>query len=97
VTTPQRRQHPVLAHLPFGMVLAVVVLGLVRIILYHWREGTVLIGIALIMAAALRTLLREEQAGLIAIRGRGVDVLTYATFGFCVLAVSLTIEGGPLS
>ena len=73
--------------------LAVVLLGLLRILLYHWRQGTVLIGAALIMAAALRALLRDEQAGLIAIRGRGVDVLTYAGFGVCVMAVALTIEG----
>ena len=47
MTTPHRRRHPVLAHLPFGLVLAVVALGLLRIILYHWREGTVLMGAAL--------------------------------------------------
>jgi hypothetical protein len=96
VTTPQRRRHPVLTHLPFAMVLAVVLLGLVRILLYHWRQGTVLIGAALIMAAALRALLREEQAGLIAIRGRGVDVLTYGGLGVCVIAVAITIEGFDL-
>jgi len=92
VTTPHRRRHPVLAHLPFGLVLAVVALGLLRIILYHWREGTVLMGAALVLAAGLRALLSDEQAGLIAIRGRGVDVLTYTTFGVCMMAVALTIE-----
>jgi Protein of unknown function (DUF3017) len=92
VTTPHRRRHPVLAHLPFGLVMAVVALGLVRIILYHWREGTVLMGAALILAAGLRALLTDEQAGLIAIRGRGVDVLTYTAFGVCMLSVALTIE-----
>jgi hypothetical protein len=93
VTTPQRRRHPVLAHMPFGLVMAVVLLGLLRILMYHWREGTVLIGAALILAAALRALLRDDQAGLIAIRGRGVDVLTYGGFGVCVMAVALTIQG----
>lgn len=96
MTTPQRRRHPVLTHLPFGMVMAIVLLGLFRILLYHWRQGTVLIGAALIMAAALRALLRDDQAGLIAIRGRGVDVLTYAGFGVCMIAVALTIEGFSL-
>ncbi|OLF13599.1 DUF3017 domain-containing protein [Actinophytocola xanthii] len=96
MTTPHRRRHPVLAHMPFALVLAVVALGLVRIILYHWRQGTVLIGAALILAAGLRALLRDEQAGLIMIRGRGVDVLTYTAFGLCMISVALTIEGGPL-
>ncbi|MCT2586092.1 DUF3017 domain-containing protein [Actinophytocola gossypii] len=92
MTTPQRRRHPVLAHLPFGLVMGVVALGLVRIIMYHWREGTVLMGGALILAAGLRVLLSDEQAGLIAIRSRAVDVLTYTGFGVCMMAVALTIE-----
>lgn len=96
MTTPHRRRHPVLAHLPFGMVLGVVALGLLRIVLYHWRQGTVLIGAALLLAAGLRVLLSDEQAGLIAIRGRGVDVLTYSGFGLIMIAVAMTIEGGPL-
>jgi hypothetical protein len=96
MTTPHRRRHPVLVHLPFALVLGVVALGLLRIVLYHWRQGTVLIGVALFLAAALRALLSDEQAGLILIRGRGVDVLTYAGFGACMIAVAMTIEGGPL-
>jgi hypothetical protein len=96
MTAPHRRRHPVLSHLPFAMVLAVVAFGLLRIVLYHWRQGTVLIGVALFLAAALRALLRDDQAGLIMIRGRGVDVLTYSAFGACMIFVAMTIEGGPL-
>jgi hypothetical protein len=96
MTTPHRRRHPVLSHLPFAMVLVVVAFGLLRIVLYHWREGTVVIGVALFLAAALRALLRDDQAGLIMIRGRGVDVLTYSAFGACMILVAMTIEGGPL-
>jgi hypothetical protein len=96
MTTPHGRKHPVIAHLPFAMVLGVVAFGLLRIVLYHWRQGTVLIGVALFLAAALRALLRDDQAGLILIRSRGVDVLTYAGFGACMIFVAMTIEGGPL-
>jgi Protein of unknown function (DUF3017) len=96
VTTPHRRRHPVLSHLPFAMVLAVVAFGLFRIVLYHWRDGTVVIGVALFLAAALRALLRDDQAGLIMIRSRGVDVLTYSAFGACMIFVAMTIQGGPL-
>jgi len=96
MTTPQHRKHPVLTHLPFALVMTVVAVGLLRIVLYHWRQGTVLIGLALFLAAALRALLRDEQAGLILIRSRGVDVLTYSAFGACMIFVAMTIEGGPL-
>ncbi|MGQ0837621.1 DUF3017 domain-containing protein [Actinokineospora sp.] len=96
--SPQRSgKHPALVHLPFGLVMAVVVVGLVRILQYYWREGTVWIGLALLLAAGLRALLRDEQAGLIAIRSRAIDVLSYTIFGVLVIAVALTIEGGPLS
>ncbi|GAB3437027.1 DUF3017 domain-containing protein [Actinophytocola sediminis] len=92
MTSPHRRRHPVLAHLPFGLVMAVVALGLARIMLYHWREGTVLMGAALVLAAGLRVLLSDEQAGLIVIRSRGIDALTYTIFGVCMMAVALTID-----
>ncbi|WP_054052015.1 DUF3017 domain-containing protein [Alloactinosynnema sp. L-07] len=77
--------------------MAVVVVGLVRITQYYWREGTVWIGLALLLAAGLRALLRDEQAGLVAIRSRAIDVLAYTAFGVMVIAVAMTIEGGPLS
>jgi len=95
VTTPHRREHPVLAIVPFAIVLLVVAGGLLRIVQYYWREGTVLIGVAMMLAALLRGLLSTDHVGLLAIRGRGVDVLTYAGFGLAIIAVALTIEGGP--
>lgn len=95
MSTPHRRQHPVVAHLPFGVVLLIVAAGLLRIVQYHWRQGTVLIGVALVVAAVLRAVLTPEHAGLLVIRGRGVDVLTYAGFGVAMMAVAMTIEGGP--
>lgn len=93
---PQRGRRPVLVHLPFALVMAVVVVGFVRIAQYNWREGTVWIGLALLLAAALRATLRDEQAGLVAIRSRPIDVLSYTAFAAMVIFVSLTIEGGPL-
>ncbi|HEU5473927.1 MAG TPA: DUF3017 domain-containing protein [Actinophytocola sp.] len=79
------------------MVLAVVAVGLVRIAQYYWREGAVLVGGALLLAALLRALLPQERIGLVAIRGRGVDVLLYGGLGFAVLAIAMTIQGGPLN
>jgi hypothetical protein len=95
VSEPTR--HPALVHLPFVLVMAVVTVGIVRISMYNWREGSVWIGLALFLAAGLRAVLRDEQAGLVAIRSRPVDVLSYAGFGAMVIAVAVTIEGGPLN
>jgi Protein of unknown function (DUF3017) len=83
--------------LPLAMVLMVVVVGLVRIMLYHWRDGTVLLGGALLVAGGLRAVLPGDRIGMIAVRGRAVDVLTYGALGAMVIFVALTIEGGPLN
>lgn len=84
-------------HAAFAVVLAVVALGLVRILQYHWREGTTIVAGALLLAAGMRGLLPADHAGLLAIRNRGLDVLLYGGFGMLVLAVALTIVGGPLA
>ncbi|HEY2765381.1 MAG TPA: DUF3017 domain-containing protein [Pseudonocardiaceae bacterium] len=83
--------------LGFSAVLLVMLIAMVRIVQYHWREGAAIIGAALLLAAGLRALLPAEQAGLLAIRRRGLDVLTYVAFGVLVLALALTITGGPLT
>ena len=91
----RRRRRPSAVHLPFAAVLTVVLVGLVRIMQYHWRQGGVLLGVALLLAAALRLLLSDEQAGLIVIRSRVVDALLYSGLGAAMLFVALTITGGP--
>lgn len=83
-------------HLPFALVLAVTAVGFVRIFMYNWREGTVLIAVALLLAAALRAVLSDEQAGLIVIRSKVADVLCYAGFGALLAIVAVTIKAGPL-
>lgn len=84
-------------HLPFAAVLFVAAVGILRIVQYHWRGGATLLGLALLVAAVLRGVLRDEQAGLLAIRGKGTDVLSYAGLGALVIAVAVTIVGGPFS
>lgn len=78
--------------LPFAVVLAIVAVGFVRIAQYHWREGTVLIACALLVAGVLRAVLSPEQAGLLVIRGKGIDVLSYTGFAVMILIVALTIK-----
>jgi multisubunit Na+/H+ antiporter MnhB subunit len=82
-------------HLPFALVLTVALAGMVLVALQHWRRGAAVIGGALLLAAALRAVLPNERAGLIALRSRGVDVLLYGALGLVILVVALTIVGGP--
>ncbi|MDX3195639.1 DUF3017 domain-containing protein [Streptomyces sp. MN03-5084-2B] len=84
------------AQLPFAVVLLVVAVAALRIFQYHWREGAALIGAALLLAAVLRAVLPAARAGLLAIRGKIVDVVTFTSLAAAVLYVALTIIGGPL-
>ncbi|WIY03643.1 DUF3017 domain-containing protein [Amycolatopsis mongoliensis] len=85
------------AQLPFAVVLLVVAVAALRIVQYHWREGAALIGAALLLAAVLRAVLPTARAGLLAIRGKVVDIVTYTGLAAAVLYVALTIIGGPLA
>ena len=83
--------------LPFALVLLVAAVAALRIVQYHWREGAALIGVALLLAGVLRAVLPAARAGLLAIRGRVVDVVTYTGLAAAVLYVALTIIGGPFA
>jgi hypothetical protein len=95
-THPPRRKFSV-TQLPFLVVLLIVAVAALLIAQYHWRQGTALIGGALLVAGVLRAALPSERAGLLAIRGRPVDVLSYAALAALILFLSFTITGGPFS
>lgn len=80
---------------PAATVLLIAAAGLVRVLTEHWREGGVLLGGALLAAATLRVLLTPEQAGLLVVRSRLLDVLSYSILGSAMvfLAVTITRDG----
>lgn len=79
----------------FVLVLVVLAIGMIRIGLYHWREGAVLIGGALVLSGAFRAVLPTRLVGLLAVRGRLIDVLSYLALAALTLFVALTLTGGP--
>jgi hypothetical protein len=83
-------------HVPFGLVLAVILTGFLLIWQAHWRQGSFLLGCALLLAAAFRVLLPSERVGLLAIRGRIVDGFLFGVLGVLIVVIALTITGGPL-
>ncbi|WP_372672387.1 DUF3017 domain-containing protein [Amycolatopsis kentuckyensis] len=95
--TSDRRRQARFTQLPFAVVLLVVAVAALRIFQYHWREGAALIGAALLLAAVLRAVLPTARAGLLAIRGKVVDIVTYTGLAAAVLYVALTIIGGPFA
>ena len=84
---------PVLAWLPYLIVLAGVAAGMFVI----WQgsqyasQGAALVGGTLLLAAVTRLVLPPRYAGLLASRGRALDVATYAVLGVAVLVVAATL------
>jgi hypothetical protein len=79
------------------VVLTIAAVGLLRVATANWREGSVLLGGALLVAAALRTMLPEDRAGLVAIRSRIIDILAYSSLGLAVVVLAITITRGSLT
>ena len=85
------------AEWPMIVVLAIAAAGLLRVATANWREGSVLLGGALLVAAVLRAVLPPDRAGLVAIRSRIVDILAYSGLGLAVVLLAFTITRGSLT
>jgi Protein of unknown function (DUF3017) len=57
-----------------------------------WRRGSLLIGIAVGVAAALRVVLSDDRAGLLVVRSKGIDFVTTATVGAAMVYIAWTID-----
>jgi hypothetical protein len=84
---------PPWAHLPYAIALAGVAggLGWVALGSGHVRTGVLVVGVALLVAAAARLALPERLAGLLVSRRRAADVLALASLGTCLVALVLAL------
>ena len=57
-----------------------------------WRRGALLIGIGVGVAAALRLVLSEERAGLLAVRSKAIDFATTAVVAAAMVYIASTID-----
>jgi hypothetical protein len=92
---PSRLRLP--AETPAAVVLAIAAIGLLRVATANWREGAVLLGGSLLVGAVLRAVLPVERAGMLAIRSRVIDVLSYTGLGLAVVLLALTITRGSVT
>ncbi|MCM2577977.1 DUF3017 domain-containing protein [Streptomyces meridianus] len=81
------RQWPLLA------VAGGAALGLLVVVLGAPRIGTLLVGLALIGGAVLRW--ARPSVGMLAVRSRFTDILTYGVLGTAILLLSLMIQPKP--
>jgi hypothetical protein len=82
-----------LGELPIALVLLVACGGLAGITLGHWRRGMFLVGLAALIGALLRLVLRSRDAGLLVVRSRVFDVLALGTIGAAVMVLTAVVPG----
>lgn len=76
-------------------VLAVTALGIGVVVLDRWRTGLTLIGGALICGALARIVIREDDAGMLGIRRKSVDVATLVLLGSGLVVLAAVIPDQP--
>ena len=78
---------------PTVVVLALVAVGLALGVLVDWLPGAIVIGLALLLAAALRLTLSPRRAGLLVVRTRRFDATILVVLGFAVVALAYAVPG----
>ena len=76
---------------PLALVLLGLVAGLLVLTFVEFRVGSIMLGVAVIFGAALRTVLSPERAGLLAIRSRPVDLVTMYGLGVALTTVAVLV------
>lgn len=76
---------------PLGGVLAGVLVGFGAVALNRWRLGMLIVGLAFLGGGLLRLVLPTRRAGLLAVRGRGLDVLVLGVLGAAMLLLSAAV------
>ena len=98
VTGPVRRRYPsTFGGLIYIVVVVVTVVGLGLVAFGPWRRGVALIGFALIFAAGMRLVTKEDEAGMLRVRSRLFDVTVLAAVGASLLALAASIPDQTVS
>ncbi|SEG62379.1 Protein of unknown function [Actinacidiphila yanglinensis] len=79
---------------PIIVVIAGAIIGLIVTATGAFRAGTLLIGAALLLGAVLRWAL--TNVGMLAIRSRFTDVITYGILGAAIVLLALMAQPDPL-
>jgi Protein of unknown function (DUF3017) len=80
------------AQWPIVLVGLIFAAALVLVGANFWRRGSLLVGVGVGVAAALRLVLSDDRAGLLVVRSRGIDFLTTATVAAAMVYIAWTID-----
>jgi hypothetical protein len=92
VTDVMTRRYPsTFGGLIYIVVVLTTLVGLALIAFGPWRRGVALLGFALIFAAGMRLVTKEDEAGMLRVRSRVFDVTVLAAVGASLIALSASI------
>ncbi|GAB3699879.1 DUF3017 domain-containing protein [Mariniluteicoccus flavus] len=77
-----------LSQWPLLVVIGGELVGLLLVVLDHWRWGTAVIGASLCLGALERAFLPRRVAGLLQVRTRTVDVIVLTGMGLAIIVLS---------
>jgi len=78
---PIRRRRSWFAQWPITLVLIGVGVAMLTIGLDYFRRGCVILSASVLLAAFLRLMLPDSEAGMLAVRSRKIDVAILAVLG----------------
>lgn len=72
-------------------VLGATLVGLLLVVADRWREGLLLMGVAILFAAMARAVVSEAESGMLGLRRKPIDVVTLVLLGGGLVTLSLVI------
>lgn len=91
VPFPRRERPRWLRQWPLGLVLAGVLASLILIAVDEFRRGCVVLASSIVLAAFLRLLLTDTEAGMLAVRSRRTDVVVLLVMGVGLAVLSFWV------
>lgn len=92
MTVKERAREVWAAQWPILTIFSIFFVAFALVVTDFWRRGSLLIGIGVGMAAALRLVLSDRRAGLLVVRGRMTDVTTMVVVSAAVIYIAWTID-----
>lgn len=95
VAADQARKRSAITQWPILVPLCGVLAGLVFALLVAWRPGAGIVGASVAVAAVLRLLLPDRDAGLLHVRGRRFDVIALTLLAIGIIVSAIVVPDAP--
>ena len=88
---PSTRRRGAVGDWLFGLCVLVSLSGLAVAAAGQWRQGCGLSGVGLFVAAGIRMVLPDGMAGMLRVRRKAVDVVTFTVLGTSLLLLTIVV------